>query len=285
MRKLGLKSLVGVALQYWGSEDSWDAISELQMRGSPAALALARGLAKCRNPRKRALGLYMASQLRQRAKGVPGGSIEYAQEATQAMLLAGLHDDDRGVLHAAVSGLGHRPHRLALPELIKLAAHPDQEIRLAVAIALGSYPEAESTEALLALATDESDAVRDWATFGIGSLQEVDNPWVRDLLWANLQDRDEDVRGEALVGLARRKDERIIPGLLERLDSRCRVYELHAAELLASPLLLKRLNEIKDAVADADDVDSYWHGCLLDAIAACADRQGGQGAFPTRPVP
>lgn len=267
---LGLKSLVGMALQNWGGDESWKAISELQMRGSPDALTLSSRLAKSRNHRKRALGLYMASQLRRRQKRSRFGSIEYALQQTQELLLAGLHDTSSEVYRAAISGFGHRPHPLALPELIKFASHPDQEIRFGVAVALGNYSDADSIDALVRLAKDDSDAVRDWATFGIGSMLEVDNPKVRDLLWANLQDRDEDVRGEALVGLAVRKDERIIPVLLELLDVNCRVFELTASEAVASPILLERLNTIKDSVINENGSDSYWYGCLLDAIDACS---------------
>lgn len=267
---LDLKSLVGMALQNWGSDESWKAISELQMRGSPDALSLASRLAKSRNHRKRALGLYIASQLRRRQKGDHFRSIEYALEETQELLLSGLHDIRGEVCRAAISGFGHRPHPLALPELIKLASHPDKEIRFGVAVALGNYSEADSIDVLVRLAKDDSDAVRDWATFGIGSMLEVDNPKVRDLLWSNLQDNDEDVRGEALVGLAVRKDERVIPVLLELLDTNCRVFELTASEAVASPILLGRLNAIKDAVANEHGSDSYWYGCLLDAINACS---------------
>lgn len=265
-----LKSLVSTALQEWESDESWKAIFELQMRGLPEALALACRLAKSRNWRKRAVGLYMASQLRQRQKRVHLGSIEYAVEETQEMLLAGLHDICCDVFCAAISGFGHRPHPLALPELIRFASHPDQDIRFHVAIALGRYSEADSIEALLRLAKDDADDVRDWATFGIGSMQEVDNQKVRDLLWENLQDRDEDVRGEALVGLAVRKDERVIPVLLELLDTNCRVFELDAAESIASPLLLERLNTIKDSVTNEKIINSYWYRCLLGAIDACS---------------
>lgn len=214
----------------------------------------------------------MASQLRQRQKWAHLDSVEYALEETQEMLLAGLHDRCSDVVCAAISGFGHRPHPLALPELIRFASHPDQDIRFQVAFALGRYSEADSIDALLRLAKDDADDVRDWATFGIGSMQEVDNQKVRDLLWENLQDRDEDVRGEALVGLAVRKDERVIPVLLELLDTNCRVFELDAAKSIASPLLLERLNTIKEAVTHENDFNSYWYHCLLRTIDACSPK-------------
>jgi hypothetical protein len=265
-----IKSLVGMALQEWGSERSWDAITKLQMRGSPDTLSLALGMAKSRNCRKRALGLYIASQLRCCKKGVPFESNEYALEDTQNMLLAGLRDTSNDVLCAAISGFGHRPYPLALPQLIKFASHVDQQIRFEVAFALGHYSEPESIDTLLHLAQDEVDNVRDWATFGIGSMQEADNQLIRDVLWANLNDKNEDVRGEALIGLATRKDERVIPVLLNFLDTNCRVFELDASELMASPLLLECLNAIKNSVTDEDDIDTYWYRRLLSAIDACS---------------
>ncbi|HWX02898.1 HEAT repeat domain-containing protein [Collimonas sp.] len=266
-----LKSLVGIALQDWNSDKSWQAIAELQMRGSSESLAIARRFAKCRNWRKRALGLYIASQLRRsQKKWGTMGSAEYALRETQAILLAGLRDDCVEVVRAAISGFAHRPHQSALPNLVRFASHPDQQIRLQVAITLGSYIEVESIDALLRLATDISDDVRNWATFSIGSMHRADNPNIRDLLWRNLQDRDEDVRGEAVVGLAIRKDERVVSVLLELLDTDCRVFELDAAERMASPLLLDRLNALKKSVNDKDTIDSYWYRHLLDAIVSCS---------------
>lgn len=75
--------------------------------------------------------------------------------------------------------------------------------------------------------------------------------------------------GEALVGLAIRKDERIIPVLLKHLDTKCRVYELNASESIASPDLLDRLNAIRESVEKERSINSHWYGRLLDAIDAC----------------
>jgi HEAT repeat protein len=269
-----LKSLVGIALQSWSSEPSWNAIAELQMRGSLDTLALTRRLVKSRNARKRALGIYVASQLRQREKSIVFRSTEYALEETQSILLEGLHDACKDVLCAAISGFGHRPHPSALQNLLKFASHTDQEVRFQVAFALGRYSEPDAIDTLLLLARDESDDVRDWATFGIASMHDVDNHEVRELLWINLHDQNKSVQGEALVGLASRKDEAIVPVLLERLTGDCRVFEFEASELIASPLLLDSLNLIKNSIGDESLADTYWYGRLLDAIDACAGKNG-----------
>jgi len=62
---------------------------------------------------------------------------------------------------------------------------------------------------LIALSVDADADVRDWATFGLGSLLELDTPELRAALEARLADESADVRDEALVGLAQRGDARM----------------------------------------------------------------------------
>jgi hypothetical protein len=259
------RSLVGMALQDWGSPHSWHAIAELHANGCAATLAGTCRLAASRNRRKRALGLHIASQLRQ---GPSHRGVDYALDDTRALLLAGLDDRCQDVVQAAVYGLGHRPHPQALPRLVQLARHPDGEMRLAVAFAPGRQDGPEAIDTLVQLASDPAAAVRDWATFGLGSMRDTDAPALRAVLWTRLDDPDEDVQGEALVGLARRKDERIVPVLLKRLTLDCRVYELDAAEELADPRLLERLLMLRD-LTDGQAGDGYWSRRLANAIAAC----------------
>lgn len=63
--------------------------------------------------------------------------------------------------------------------------------------------------------TDED--VRDWATFGLGSLSTVDAPEIRDAFAGRLNDTSADLVEEALARLAQRRDQRALPLLLERL--------------------------------------------------------------------
>jgi len=71
---------------------------------------------------------------------------------------------------------------------------------------------------LLALTQDADEDVRDWATFGFGVLGNSDSPEVRDALVKRLSDSDEDVREEAMVGLGKRKDQRVLAALLSTLE-------------------------------------------------------------------
>ncbi|MES2949571.1 MAG: HEAT repeat domain-containing protein [Pseudomonadota bacterium] len=264
-----MQKLVRTALRFWESDKAWNAITTLQMRGSPETLALACTLARSQSCRKRSLGLYIASQLRKRFVEHGSGSVEYALNETQALLLAGLHDEHDEVVRAAISGFGHRPHPEALPELVRLSNHQRASIRWGVSIALGRYSEPMAIDALMRLARDADNAVRDWATFGLGTLQDADSPEILEVLWSNLEDKDSDVRSEALVGLAKRDDPRTVDYLRNHLNDDCQVYELEAAEKMASPSLLEPLLKLA-AMAANSKVDSYWLGCLNTAIAACS---------------
>ncbi|WP_238009738.1 HEAT repeat domain-containing protein [Dactylosporangium sp. AC04546] len=118
----------------------------------------------------------------------------------------------------------------ALPLLLPLARHTDARVRRAVAQALpsvlGEATPDETVAALLTLSGDLDDDVRDWACFALGTqLSEVDEPKVREALVARLDDPHDDTRCEALLGLARRRDERVLPVLYERL-ARDNVYSL-----------------------------------------------------------
>jgi len=66
---------------------------------------------------------------------------------------------------------------------------------------------------------EDTDAdVRDWATFGLGVLGDHDSQETRDALFHRLNDEDVATREEALVGLAKRHDTRILPQLIHELQ-------------------------------------------------------------------
>jgi HEAT repeat protein len=56
---------------------------------------------------------------------------------------------------------------------------------------------------LAKLTADEDEEVRDWATFGLGVLGDIDTVEIREALAARLSDANDDAREEAVVGLAK----------------------------------------------------------------------------------
>ena len=152
---------------------------------------------------------------RPRTTQVQGG--ETFQEETVPLLPACGETDDE-VVDAAVTALGHLGGTSGLPAVLALVAHPST--RLAVARALPNLVDDDPLESIVAaltsLTTDLDNEIRDWATFGLGVLLEVDSPTVREALVARIDDEGGDTAGEALLGLATRHDERALVPVLER---------------------------------------------------------------------
>jgi HEAT repeat protein len=105
--------------------------------------------------------------------------------------------------------------------------------------------------------------LRDWATFALGTLHETDTPAIRDALADRLADIDIDTRCEALVGLARRRDQRALPSLHRELSGESvSPLAIEAATLIAIPQLIKELIALR----------ARWDGdtsLLEQAIQAC----------------
>ncbi|MFZ1991301.1 MAG: HEAT repeat domain-containing protein [Alphaproteobacteria bacterium] len=191
---------------------SYDALAVLHARGTRDVLEGALALCAAPEPRQRILGAAILGEL-----GSPERS--YPEECCDALLNLVRHDRDPGVMMMAVSALGHLRNRRCEPELIALKNHTDEEIRHNVAFALCGTENPASVQALLELMEDPYDRARDWATTGIGQTVSIDGPEIRAALLRRANDSDEITRAEALHGLARRHDERVVPFLIVELQA------------------------------------------------------------------
>jgi hypothetical protein len=111
--------------------------------------------------------------------------------------------------------------------------------------------------------------IRCWATFGLGSLLDVDGERVGRALGRRLDDPEGDAAGEALIGLARRRDRSIrakVRALLETENVGTLIVE--AAGQLADSSLVPSLEPLKGSGWAKDDPP----GWLLDeALTACRE--------------
>ncbi|MPQ96651.1 hypothetical protein GB931_01695 [Modestobacter sp. I12A-02628] len=154
------------------------------------------------------------------------------------------------------------------------AGHPDADVRLALTRTLADLgePGPELLGIVGVLTGDADGRVRDWACFTLGTLwSEVDTPAVRDLLAARLDDEVDDVRHEALVGLAVRHDPRALPRVraaLSREDGSLNRMELTAAGHLADPGLHALV------LRHQEGWDDDGPGGLADAVRRLTDPAG-----------
>ncbi|MFT3843062.1 MAG: HEAT repeat domain-containing protein [Myxococcaceae bacterium] len=178
------------------------------------------------------------------------------------------------------------------PEAVELIApfahHPDAEVRRSVVSALLGNSAAGAVATLITLSSDDSADVRNWATFGLGSqLGEpgdedfVDSNELREALFARIEDPDEETRAEAVVGLAARGDERVLPVVLVELQKGPSwPHYVEAARFLGSPLLCDALKSLK-RMAKAGPEKQPWDVLteVDEAIAACCP-----WARPSKPL-
>lgn len=254
--------LINRALTEPDENEAWDAVVTLHFRATREVFEEARMLCRSECPQERRLGADILGQL-----GVPDRLCPDECMAILAELSA--LEMDLEAIGSICTALGHLHHPGAVVPVLRWKKHPDAEIRWRVAMALCVYEERDAVEALIELSTDPDEDVRDWATFGLGSGMELDTPCIREALCARIDDSDPVTRAEAFVGLARRKDERVIPPLIRALDStQLDQYEprqdlvLEAVEEIAHPRLLPSL------LAMRDRKQSEW---IEELIQRCRD--------------
>ena len=234
--------LVAVALTEMDEEIAWDAVRSLHWRGGPEVLELAMQLTKSTSNRERRLGADILGQLGSPKRTDP----EQCKSVLRRMLTS---EENAEVLRAILVALSHQNDIDAIPLVVGFSTHPDSEVRHGTVLALSihnGHEAPQAVETLIKLSNDSCEHVRDWATFALGTLIEIDTKQIRDALADRLSDPDFDTRGEALVGLAQRKDMRVIAALKRELESDCiGCLTIEAAEMIASSELYLLLVDLR----------------------------------------
>ncbi|HEY6980440.1 HEAT repeat domain-containing protein [Reyranella sp.] len=208
-----VKAALAEAQQGDEAETEYPALSILHARGTRDVLEAGRALCASREARLRALGADILGQL-----GMPQRT--FPEECCDALLAVLKKETNTGVLVSAVFALGHLRLRRAESEIIGQRGHREEAVRHAVAFALYGSESPAAVHALLELLEDPSEMVRDWAATSIGETVSLDGPRIREALLKHVEDEDEITRAEALHGLARRRDPRVLPFLVKELSVR-----------------------------------------------------------------
>jgi HEAT repeat protein len=224
------------------AEDAWTAVSELRQNGSREIFEYAAAWCASDDSIKRARAADVLCQLRRALPDElkaqhPWPNPEWIFRDESYALITKMLENEHGptVLDSAIHALGHLYNAAAIPLILTYQNYPDEDIRLAVAHALGCFPnDPQSVCGLLNLTSDPDTEVRDWAVFGLGVQGAADSSEIRAALLRCLEDTSVDVREEAAVALGKRQDERLIPRLRKMLlepEFKIRVAEAAAALL------------------------------------------------------
>lgn len=251
-----IDELVNFALSEVSEELAWQAVSVLHRRGTAEVLQYAKRLSTSPCDRERRLGADILGQL-----GVPDRTFPIEC----ATILRGILDteQDTAVLSSILIALSFQNCADAIPLAVRFSSHSSANVRHAVVLVLATEECPTAVTCLVRMSRDTDNNVRDWATFALGTLFDTDTPEIRDALFDRVADPHDDTRGEALVGLARRSDPRVIDGVKTELAYDCvGSLAVEAAEAIASAELRQQLLNLQKWW----DVDQ---DLLARAIAAC----------------
>lgn len=252
---MSVSELVGAALTEPDELPAWYAVWELQSRGTREVFDAAASLCRSECPAERTLGADLLADL-----GTP--EMPFAQESSK-ILRAMLSIETEGeVIESILPALSRIEGSAAIPEFLGYEGHPSEKVRQRVSICLSGSEDERCVAGLIRLMRDPEPFVRDWATFGLGTMLVADTAAIREALVERLEDSDCITRGEAMRGLAERDDLRVIPAILKELASgNPQSLALEAAETIGSPELHAPLLALK-----AQTPEDPW---LDDAIEAC----------------
>jgi HEAT repeat protein len=242
----------------YDDELPWAAVHALRRIGSREIFDRAAEWCKSNNPLQRARGAGILAQLGKTAEH-PSNNFPAESYMTVSLMLR--EENDIQPLSSAIHALGHLDDPRAIPLISGYRDHAVSDIRFAVACALGSFAnDPEAAQALMVLTRDADDDVRDWAVFGLGNLGDADSTEIRDVLFSRLSDSNADVREEAVVGLAKRKDQRVLPALITALNQ----------SELDDPGITMLTIEAADTMLDMKNERKDWSGA--EYIAALQER-------------
>jgi len=238
------------------SDNYWTYIRALHLRSDRDVFERAVSLCSDTDALVRAVGADTLAQLGTR-EGYP-----FATESVP-VLTSLLRDTETRVIASALYALGHLK-RGDSADLVGFATHPSQDVRCALAYALGGRSDDLACDALVILSADQDVDTRNWATFSLGSMCEYDSTVIREALVTRLSDNDDEVRGEAMVGLARRKDGRATEAILTELG-RENVLNMatEAAGEMPRSEFLPHLEQLLAAHPDDEDIKHAVERCRL----------------------
>lgn len=149
------------------------------------------------------------------------------------------NEKDEKVLKSLFYGIGHNNENLTNKQIDVICSfknHKNTEVKYSLVFALLTKEEPKAIETLIELTRDQNPRIRDWATFGIGTQIETDNKIIRETLWKRCNDKDENTKFEAILGLAKRKEENIkevLKNELQKIDE-------------FNPLISEAIEELND---------------------------------------
>ncbi|WP_298143647.1 hypothetical protein [Flavobacterium sp.] len=184
----------------------WENISALRKRPSLDLFAKCIELTKSDKPKERRIGIDILAQL-----GLPPRPFLHETLKIYFDLLK--TENDPEVLMSLLYSIGHNNENIdneQIKQICSFENSEDSRVKDGVVAALLGIDNPAAIEMLIKLSSDKLSHIRNWATFGLGTQIERNNEAIREALWKRVNDKHQETKLEAIVGLAKRNDKRIL---------------------------------------------------------------------------
>lgn len=257
-----------------GETAYWNCVSELWERGGQLEFDVAKSLFAETTEQARELGANILIKL-----GKSQGKQSSFSEQTIDYVTPLLKEASDEVRIAATHAVANQSSPRTVPLLLTVIDDPNFWVRYAVVLGLTGELDSRATDGLVKLCHDTDDFIRDWASFGLCTECEAhpDSPELRAALHGLLSDPNKDIRGQALLGLAKRGDQTCLEALRAELNGAYvegwgefdETLAIEAAGLVADASLTVDLNACRARMIeqgleeiDLGDIDCAITACL-----------------------
>ncbi len=272
-RKIKLLSddiLIQEAIATNNSKSYWKRIDELRLRGTDNIYSTALSLVDSSDYDEKQVCIDILAQF-----GIP--KKPHSKEVISIFINLLKSESNPKLLNSMLVGLGHNNDFMLkndIEKIIHFKNHQNKIVRDGLVFALLGIELNCAIDALIFLTEDKYKSIRDWATFGLGTQISKDTPKIRTALWKKVNDKDQDTKLEAIVGLAQRKDcaiKDVIVKELQNGEMGTLIFDavLELGDKIFLPLLKKNLQNAQER----EDINPHWITDLQECIKTMEEKQ------------
>lgn len=244
------------------NKSRWDNISVLRRRPSEELFSKCVELTQSKDPKIRSIGIDILAQF-----GSPPRPF-LKETLTLYFELLNIESDSE-VLMSLLYAIGHNNDNLSEQQIEKLCSFHNNDnnwIKEGLVSAIGFIDDLHVIDVLIKLSADKLSHIRNWATFFIGQ-GERNNKNIREALWKRVNDKHQETKLEAICGLAKRKDSRIIEIIKrELIDCEYGTLLFEAIIEVGDKEFLPLLQENLKSIEDNTNINPEWKKDLENCI-------------------
>lgn len=174
------------------------------------------------------------------------------------------------MLFSIFYGISHNNENLTKKRVLKLIEFKNSknnDVRYSLVSALSGIENPKAIETLIELSEDKYSSIRNWATFGIGTLSEQNNDQIINALWKRTKDKHQETKLEAIVGLVNRNEVKIKEQMIKELKTgEYGILLFEAIETLNDKDLIPYLESNLKSTKNNNGIKEEWIADLKQCI-------------------